>query len=45
MVKKQLFIYGNEIEFVEPYLAKADTAVEQNHLSVADRARLYSFFV
>ncbi len=45
MVKKQLVIYGNEIEFVEPYLAKADTAVEQNHLSVADRARLYSFYL
>jgi len=45
LTKRKLALYDAEADFVKPWLAKADAAVEQRQLAAADRARLYSLYL
>lgn len=45
MYKKQCAIFEKELTWLQPYLEKADRSVAQNHLSVAERAKLYSLYL
>ncbi len=45
MLQKQRTLYADELGAVEPYLARADESVQLRHLSVTDRAKLYSFYL
>lgn len=45
MLNKQLVIYQNELNALDPYLEKANIEVELNQLSVRDRAKLYSLYL
>lgn len=42
MFRKQLTLFDQEIQTLEPHLREADQGVELRQLSVADRAKLYS---
>lgn len=45
MLKRQLETYRKELEAIEPYLERADKAVELNQLAVTERAKLYSRYL
>ncbi len=45
MYVKQLDAFNNELSRLKPFLKKANEGVDQNHLSVMDRAKLFSFYL
>ncbi|WP_372846802.1 hypothetical protein, partial [Pontiella sp.] len=45
MHRRQLALYAEELDFLEPYLGKADLGVQRHQLSVVDRAKFYSLYL
>lgn len=45
MLQNQQTLFEKELRFLEPYLEQADLSVQQNQLTVTDRARLYSLYL
>jgi hypothetical protein len=45
MLRKQLVLLDNELNFIEPYLTQADQSVARSQLAIGDRARLYSTYL
>lgn len=45
MYESQLGVFEAELEWLQPYLKLADEGVALNHLSVVERAKLYSLYL
>jgi hypothetical protein len=45
MLRQQLALLENELQFMQPYLAQADQSVALSQLTISDRARLYSTYL
>ncbi|MDF7825231.1 hypothetical protein P4B35_14500 [Pontiellaceae bacterium B12227] len=45
MFNKQLEVFNEELQWLEPYLEKANEGVELNQLTVTERAKLYSLYL
>lgn len=45
MLRSQMGLYQEELDFLNPYLEQADLDVQLNQLAVIERARLYSLYL